>query len=516
MEMGVANGVKREWQPLGSAMGASDRLQSGCLVVLVFSLSVLLVGCVTTRLHDRSWVEVQTTHYDIVSSLEEEDTTRLAQDIEVFRRSVEFLLGRAIPNPPVRTRIFAFDGRRIGSPFRVRGQSSYLIPRMRGDILVLRTGGGWQGDATAQLRLQYAQRLLRGAGMLRLPAWYDEGLAQLASTLVIRAGRTEVGILQPDHLQLLRERTWVPVRKVLSAQDLSRWSRLEREMFGAESWAIAHLIRVGEMRRRQSGELIAGYLDLVAKGESLADAANRVLGDEFAGALRTHVNAAEMDSISVRQFKEAPRFESRALTAKEVLEELGGLSLALARADTARRYFAAALAIEAQSARSHSGRASADALDELRDEAELQFATALEIAPLDPLIHLARANALSAAARVSTDPERERLVGLARGAYERSLTLADTIPETHVMLAASYLIDGQDAVDGVAHLDRASALLPASLEIQLMRARLELSRGNSGIARAIAIQVLSRARITSTIAAARTLLQEIDARLAGH
>ena len=83
MEMGVANGVKREWQPLGSAMGASDRLQSGCLVVLVFSLSVLLVGCVTTRLHDRSWVEVQTTHYDIVSSLEEEDTTRLAQDIEV-------------------------------------------------------------------------------------------------------------------------------------------------------------------------------------------------------------------------------------------------------------------------------------------------------------------------------------------------------------------------------------------------------------------------------------------------
>jgi tetratricopeptide (TPR) repeat protein len=352
--------------------------------------------------------------------------------------------------------------------------------------------------------------------MLRLPAWYDEGLAQLASTLVIRSGRTEIGVLRPDHVQLLRERTWVPVGKVLSAQDLSRWSRLEREMFRAESWAIAHLIRVGEMRRRQSRELITDYLDLVAKGQSLADAANRVLGDEFAGALRTHVNSAVMDSISVRQFKEAPRFESRALTSKEILEELGGLALALARVDTARRYFAAALSLEAQSARSHSGRASADALDQLLDEAELRFATALEIAPLDPLIHLARANALSAAARVSTDPERARLVGLARGAYERSLILADTIPETHAMLAASYLIDGQDVADGVVHVNRASALLPASLDIQLMRARLELRRGNSGIARAIAIQVLSRARITSTIDAAGILLNEIDARLARH
>ena len=99
----------------------------------------------------------------LASSLSGDETARLATEIERFRAGAEFIWGTKIPAAPVPTRVFAFDDRGVGRPFSYRSQRSYLLPSQRGDVIVLRTGGGWQGDTTRDLQLEYARRLFWNA-----------------------------------------------------------------------------------------------------------------------------------------------------------------------------------------------------------------------------------------------------------------------------------------------------------------------------------------------------------------
>ncbi len=132
------------------------RFGASCLL----AAPVLLQGCATESLHERSWVALRTAHYDIVSALSAKQTHSLARDLEVFRAGAEHALGIPLPPETLRTRVFAFDGRAIIRPFDMRGVSGYFLPSLAGDAIVLRTGEGW-GDATDALRARHVRQLLR-------------------------------------------------------------------------------------------------------------------------------------------------------------------------------------------------------------------------------------------------------------------------------------------------------------------------------------------------------------------
>jgi hypothetical protein len=85
------------------------------------ALCLALAGCLTTPLEQREWVEVQTGHYDVWSSLGPEESVQLAVDLEHFRSATEFISGRAIPAPALTTRVYAFDDRGIGRVFAYGG-----------------------------------------------------------------------------------------------------------------------------------------------------------------------------------------------------------------------------------------------------------------------------------------------------------------------------------------------------------------------------------------------------------
>ena len=137
-----------------------------------------LASCITTPLENREWLALRTAHYDILSSLSESESERLAVEVERFRAAAAFVWGSEIPAAPARTRVFAFDDRGLQRPFALPLQRSYLLARQRGDAIVLRTGDGWSGDARTPLRLDVARRLYRNASAQELPPWLDEGLAQ--------------------------------------------------------------------------------------------------------------------------------------------------------------------------------------------------------------------------------------------------------------------------------------------------------------------------------------------------
>ncbi len=478
-------------------------------------LCLAFAGCITTPLQNREWLALSTAHYDIWSSLGEHDTARLAIEIERFRAAAEFIWGRAIPAAPVRTRIYAFDDRGVARLFAFRSQRSYLLPRQRGDVIVLRTGEGWEGDARTPLKLEYARRLFWNASPDPLPPWFEEGLPQLASTLEIRGEGATVGALRQDHVHTLREGQWIPFDRLLAASDLIHWSSRERTLFEAEAWALCHYLVFSEERRAGAPRALAEFRALLDRGIPAAEAARTALGENLQQAVWTHVSARELDSFSVRIRAGGTLPVARAVSQQEILEELGWLSLAIGEPDQARRYLESALALNADSARALAGLGDALADTGDRSSADARYRDAQALDPEDPLLHLGWANALRVRAAEAGDPaERARLASQARDHYQRSLDRVGDLPEAHAGMAATYLLDGEDAASGTAHLRAALALLPGDTAIRIIGARLALAVGHRGEARSEATQLLTRARSEPDLEAARSLLERIDSRAA--
>ena len=78
------------------------------------------------------------------------------------------------------------------------------------------------------------------------------------------------------------------------------------------------------------------------------------------------------------------------------------------------------------------------------------------------------------------------------------------------MLGASYLIPGEDPKLGAAPLGAAARLLPGSLEIELLQARLQAALGNLGLAGVQARDVFSRSGSRRIQEEAREFLQSLE------
>jgi len=483
--------------------------------LLGLTICLALAGCVSTRLENRDWVRIQTAHYDVWSSLSTEDSMRLARDLEHFRAATEFISGQAIPATPLPTRVWAFDDRGVGRPFSYRSQRSYLLTHQPGDVLVLRTGGGWEGDAWDELKLAYARRLLWNASPDALPPWLDEGLPQVASTLEGEGEGAVAGAVRADHIRALRDSQWISFDRLLGAKDLAGWSNLERELFESESWALCHYLSFGKGRKPGPDGAIARLRARIREGESAGEAARAELGD--LGRLQRDVlrgvrTTTDLDEGVLRIPWAGPHPAPRAVPRQEVLAELGGLALAVGKLKRAANF------LEPASKQDPSSPRLLASLGDLREGwadragADARYQAALDAAPGNAVLHLRYADLLRARAETGDPAQRAELAARARSHYARSLELEDGIPESHAGLASTYLLEGEDPEGALAHARAARSLLPGDPAIGLLAARLELAVGDREVARRDAAREMSRARTASDLEAARSLLAQIDER----
>jgi tetratricopeptide (TPR) repeat protein len=485
-------------------------------VGILFLASLLgITACVTTPLEDQRWFAVRTAHYDIWSSLGEEETLRLAAEVERFRAATEFLWGHAIGPPPMRTRIYAFDDRGVGRPFTYGNDRSYLLSRLDGDVIVLRTGEGWHGDARVPLKLAYARRLIWSGAGERFPGWYAEGAAQLASTLEIRGRGASVGIPRRDHVQALRDELWIPFDRLLSAVDMARWSDRELALYQAESWAIAHYLRLSDERRNSAAEQIAQFRTQVDRGVAWGEAAREAFGEGLQRAVWKHVQAEVLPSLSVRIQRTGERPSLRVVAQREVVEELGMLAVSIDAGDPARRFLESAQTIGPDSARVLQGLATLLERDGEGAEAEAGFRTALALAPDDPLLRVATGDSLRRRAVDTLETSHRRdLASRARDQYRRAADIAPDLPSAHLGLAASFLVPGEDPAGGIEAARRARQLLPGDATVRLLAARLSLAIDDAKSAREEAHALIVRAGSSDAFEEARSLLREIDAGVA--
>jgi tetratricopeptide (TPR) repeat protein len=501
---------------LGRPTSVWYRLNVGGTVASSIALTSLLflMACVTKPLHERDWVEVRTPHFEIVSSLGEDATRELAWDAEIFVAATEFVMGTPLRTPAVPTRIYAFDGRGFRRPFAVRGAPSSFLPSLRESVIVLRTGGGWQADTTQSLRREYVHYLLRNHGGFELPLWFDEGSAEFLSTVEVKGNHGELGGVRQDHLRLLRGQPWVPLIRILRAEELEGWGNRKRAIFCAESWAFVHYLNFGLEKPGQGQAQLGRYFRSLADGAPHERAVEKAFGMSSSSLdrrLQDYVRGERFGAVAIRfEHSEAVEAaEPRPLARDEVVTRLGWLLISLGRAKPAQRFFERAIAANPNNARAHAGLGAADDLRGDWEAAIPHFRRALGIAPDDPLNQLDAGAHYYARARQAPNAEaRAQLAQLARSHYARSQELDDSLPEAYAMYGATFLLDGEETQRGLEPLEHASQMLPSSMEIKLLLARLYARLGRSIAARSLAVAISSRTHSEAIRADAQQILAE--------
>ena len=152
-----------------------------------------------------------------------------------------------------------------GRPMNVGG---YFRTQPDANFIVFTSAGQEFDDFT--VFHEYTHYLLYRTGR-RLPGWMEEGVAEFYSTFTRRyQGKTVVGRPRADRLSSLKDRTFIPLRTIISpsSSELDKMWRTPSyiSQYYAECWALTHYLII------QRKVTFSRYLDALSSGRPPDDA----------------------------------------------------------------------------------------------------------------------------------------------------------------------------------------------------------------------------------------------------
>lgn len=495
-----------------SDMGARRlrRLTAALFVALLCGT----LGCTLPSPASKPWIEVRSENFTITSSMNEAKTVALIQEMEFFRAAVLGLTRVKSVESSVPTRIYAFDSRTAFRKFGHENAAGYIVPNLRGFYVGLQ--GSSAMDASLILKHEYVHFLLRNRTKLLYPRWFDEGFAEFMSTLSIIKDYAVVGAVPKYRTRQFQHGVWVPMKRVLEYDGSRRWTEVDVGMFYAQSWALIQYLLHDEQGRRDFPTIIGRYLELTREGSTASEAGELAFGmplRKLDKELQTYLQRGRFEPFGVKAsaLEWSTETTARSISQALVAERLGDLALQGGKIDVAGRFFAEALALDPDRPRAHAGMGDVLKIDKQWEKAESHFLRALELDEDDPLNQLDIGEYWHSRAANTDDPDRRRnMLKQARRHYVKAYQLDDSRPEPYYVYGDSFLLNGEDASEGIETLEHAANLLPGNLQIlySLANAYAKLNRNDE--ARELLTQIISWGHGGGYATMAHTLLEELD------
>lgn len=208
------------------------------------------------------WITASTEHFLLYSTVSENKSRELLEDLERFRG----VLSRGLSLPPGReplTRVMAFGSWRDFQNYRPfyegKAQSDvvgYHSPGPDSAYIVVYLGRG-ATEARRTIYHEYLHQLV-DVHDLQLPLWLNEGLAEYYSTFRMHKGRVELGEPLEEHVKFLRQTGLLPLAMLaqVGLQSSIYNEGLRRGIFYAESWAAVHYLLCGKADRDNAEGLV--------------------------------------------------------------------------------------------------------------------------------------------------------------------------------------------------------------------------------------------------------------------
>lgn len=219
-----------------------------------------------------AWHAIDVGSIRIVSELSPKQSQKILRDLDVYQATVARLLKPVDTRFRVPMTILVFNH---GSWDRYvpegRGKAGIVFTRP-GRVHMVIDGPAWSRDAPVLLHELGHVILHQNSAGRELPVWYDEGYAELLSTIRLDGGKVRFGEVPIWRWVSLQENPWMPLQTLLGVSRASPEYNREQlaPSFYAGAWLILHYVTFGENRER--GRQVEEYRQHLTNGDQPAEA----------------------------------------------------------------------------------------------------------------------------------------------------------------------------------------------------------------------------------------------------
>ncbi len=494
-----------------------------CLAILVVAAmgSLPSSAVAADKLLRQDWWLLESPHFRVITNTREEVPEEIIRDLELFRSVVLMMTGVKQVDEKLPTTAVVF--RRMGEFKRLTGRpniAGYMSATLRGNWMV--SGGDSMNMDQRQIMFhEYVHHLLRSASSVNYASWYEEGLADMLSSVYQKDGKVVFGAEVPARMGTLKNNSYqVSLAKVVNNDDLSDWHRYHVSYFYAMSWALVNYLNMGYMLGTENRiPHLNDYLSLLQQGVDREEAFESAFGmtpaqmegkvNEYLGTKMRPVLMLPRDRFPV-----VDKIDRRKLTDSEVAHQLAILST-YGNSKLSRKLLVEQLVedpdnIDLQAALANSYRVEGDL-----DSAELTARRIVTEHPEDVIASLELARVLTARSQnwcAEGESNCARPLVEAEEVYRRLLTIEPDNPETNAYLASLLLGEQRDLEDAARAVSITLSYQPWSADWNLLAGKIQMQLDRNSEAQSYLQRALTWGSREAVRKEAATLLAELSKR----
>ena len=439
------------------------------------------------------WRRIDSPNFVVVGDVGERQLRDVAMQFEGFRGALSQILVAGSTGTAVPTVVIVFPHDRAYTPFKPLFEGKPVdvggVFYAGRDVNYITLLGGGGPQSMRVLFHEYAHLVTSNVAR-NLPVWLSEGLAEFYSTYEPRGQRILIGMPIDSHIRLLTQTTPLPLDSLLAVNHESPlYNEGERRsVFYAQSWALTHLLLMGEPSRT---ELLKTFLQDIARGVSERDAWQKAFGGhQLDKDLQQYVRRFSMKAYQFDLPAKIAQFKGSAMPMPDadVQAILASLYRRQQRGDDARRLLAPILKARANDVHAGAVMAHLEIDKDNHAEAAKQL---LSLGTLDDWFFR-----YLAAVGLADIAERDRRQGsdeIVAGAivHFEAVTRQRELPNALARIAALELERGTDRLPQARNaIERARALAPGRDDYSFTHARVLGALGEFATARGVVAPML--------------------------
>lgn len=354
--------------------------------MLRYRIPVLLLVSAAILPGEDKWLVARTDNFELYTT---EGSRQAKEAIQHFERVRAFFASSVTSkrdnSQPIR--IIAFNSEKDFRPYRP-GETAfaYYLGGPERDYIVMQQLGRESFPVAVH---EYTHLLVKHSGS-KIPAWLNEGLAELYSSLRADGEKVIVGDLLAGRYHTLQQEKWIPLDALLDVDHGSPYYNEKNKVgvFYAQSWALTHMLNLDAAFRPK----LAEFLNSIAQGYTASASFESVYGKNTATVardLRKYMDGnrffAAIFPIKLETRLENP--EIRPAEAMEVGLALAELHTLGRRTDLARAAYARLASLSPQSIEVEEGLARLEQYERNLEAARPHFRKAIELGSKNPRLH---------------------------------------------------------------------------------------------------------------------------------
>jgi tetratricopeptide (TPR) repeat protein len=217
------------------------------------------------------WQKIQSPNFELFTTAGERNGREVARHFEQVRAFFLEAMGLGSKSgPPVRIVVFRSD--KEFAPYAPNDfAAAFYLGAEDRDYIVMKSASSDHFPVAVH---EYTHLLVKHSG-IKVPVWFNEGLAELYSNLKPLGGKIEVGDIIVPHLLLLQQSKWIDLPTLLAVDYNSPlFGKTHAGLFYAESWALVHMLYLGADYRPRLPALLEG----IKTGAPAADTFRKAYG----------------------------------------------------------------------------------------------------------------------------------------------------------------------------------------------------------------------------------------------